>query len=518
MKRILLLTICLAAAFSCTKTEYVYEYVYGKPVMGAFRVSAVTSQTAILTGTVSKDGGQHIEERGFILSNTSFSNKIPSNATRLRADGSPGLGAFSTELTGLTSGKTYYACAYARSSEGESLSTVLPFTTDVDPAVFLDDASLDYISYYIRSNGGDYTAWVKFKIKFVRADQIATAGVKINGNKYMYSGELPTSDSNSISLTCALDSDDGEFNNLAISAFATTKDGTLLESAEKSLSCSAMGVKVKPRLELRDCRWYSEQDKQYYSHRLYASFEMVAGAANISRLGYYLDTNYIMSWFGSANSITYKDGGYYGVYLSEDGDSAQLTVKFYAVVDLKNGARLNIYDFYTDDGTVTSSYGTTPSYDVYFCEDFKTGTGKFPNIYSVSSESQYVWEWSSSQYLIANSYSNGKAQAADTRVESVEIDLSGRTDASLDIYCSARYFTDITKEFGIQVHRASTDTWEPLDVSAITNKSYWDNYTFSLNQFAGDKIKLAFIYKGTDETCGSIYLDNIEVYSSAYNQ
>ena len=67
------------------------------------------------------------------------------------------------------------------------------------------------------------------------------------------------------------------------------------------------------------------------------------------------------------------------------------------------------------------------------------------------------------------------------------------------------------------MHRASTNTWEPLDVSKITNKNYWDDYTFSLNQFVGDKIMLAFIYKGTDESCGSIYLDNIEVYSSANN-
>ena len=516
MKRILLIIISLAAVFSCTKTEYVYEYVYEKPVMGAFKISAITSQTAILSCSVSKDGGQHVTERGFILSNTSFSNQVPSNATRLRADGNPGLGAFSTELTGLASGKTYYACAYAKSSEGESLSTVLPFTTDVDPAVFLDDVSLDYISYNVKTNGGEYDATIQYKIKFTRADQINTAGIKINGTKYTYSGKLPTADGTPVVFSMSTGkNDDGEFN-LVISAFAKTKDGTLLESAEKTFSCSAMGVRVKPRLEVRDCRWYSEQDRQYYSHRLYASFDMIAGPANISRLGYYLDTHYTTSWFGSANSIAYTETTY-GTYFSEDGDSAQITVKLYAVVKLKNGAQMNIFDFSTGDNTVTSSYGTSPSYNVFFYEDFKTGAGKLSNIYSVSSVSQYIWQWSSSQYLIANSYSNGNAYAADTRAESVEIDLSGRTDASLDIYCSARYFTDITNEFGIQVHRASTNTWEPLDVSKITNKNYWDDYTFSLNQFVGDKIMLAFIYKGTDESCGSIYLDNIEVYSSANN-
>ena len=512
MKRTLILFFLIAAAVSCNKIEYTYEYVYDKPVMGNFDVSAITSQSAILTGTISKDGGKHIQERGFILSETSFTTSIPSKAKRIKAADSPGLGVFSTELTGLSSGKTYYACAYGKSEEGEVLSAVKSFKTEVDPEVILDNTDLDYFVYYVTSStAGFYKIWINIDVKFVRVDQIESAGVKVNDATYDLT-ELPADDTKTARYTPDVYSDDGEFS-ISVSAFARTKDGVLLETEARSISFSAMGVRIHPILYANNCRWYSEPDKGYYSHQFFATLHTDAGAGNIARLGYYPNTTYSTYWFGSLNSYTYEDGGGYGTYFSEVGNSPSKSMSVYAEAILKNGISVDFCDYITGANDKTSTYGTTTSYDVFFSENFDSGVGKFSNIYSIS-ESNYVWEYnSSSKYLFANSYSNGSAHAADTWVVSDEIDLTNRSSVELYFRASARYFTDIPSEFGIMINRASTGTWTVLDVSKITNKTYWDDYTFSLADFEGDKIKIAFTYKGTDEACGSIYLDDIEVYS-----
>ena len=107
MRRILFIALA-ALSVACTKTEYKYEYAYKEPELGSLSVSSVTAQSVLLVGSVSRDGGQTVSERGFYLSTSSFKNEPPSSARKIVAQDPSGEGKFSMEITGLMQGTTYY--------------------------------------------------------------------------------------------------------------------------------------------------------------------------------------------------------------------------------------------------------------------------------------------------------------------------------------------------------------------------------------------------------------------------
>ena len=86
--------------------------------------TGVTATTATLNGNVTADGGATVTERGFVYKTNSpvtiSDNKTPVTGTT---------GAFSTNLSSLTTGVTYYFRAYASNSVGVTLSSEQSFTT-----------------------------------------------------------------------------------------------------------------------------------------------------------------------------------------------------------------------------------------------------------------------------------------------------------------------------------------------------------------------------------------------------
>ena len=84
----------------------------------------VTTALATLGGNITNNGSSSVNQRG-VCYGTSTS---PTTANSTTNDGS-GTGSFSSNLTGLTAGTTYYVRAYAINSAGTAYGNEVSFTT-----------------------------------------------------------------------------------------------------------------------------------------------------------------------------------------------------------------------------------------------------------------------------------------------------------------------------------------------------------------------------------------------------
>ncbi|MFZ4725952.1 MAG: FISUMP domain-containing protein, partial [Paludibacter sp.] len=94
------------------------------PALTTSSITDISATSAICGGNITNDGAVAITERGICWS-TSTNPTITNNKT---SDGS-GSGVFSSTLTGLTIGTTYYVRAYATNNVGTSYGTQLSFST-----------------------------------------------------------------------------------------------------------------------------------------------------------------------------------------------------------------------------------------------------------------------------------------------------------------------------------------------------------------------------------------------------
>jgi hypothetical protein len=88
-------------------------------------ISTITQTTASSGGNITSDGGASISVRGVCWSNTTSSPTIANSKT---IDGS-GVGTFTSSLSSLAPGTTYYVRAYATNSVGTAYGTTRTFTT-----------------------------------------------------------------------------------------------------------------------------------------------------------------------------------------------------------------------------------------------------------------------------------------------------------------------------------------------------------------------------------------------------
>ncbi len=94
------------------------------PTVSINAISDITYETAMGGGEVTSIGGASIEARGVCWStshNPTINNSKTANGT--------GAGSFTSSLTGLTAGTTYYMRAYATNSAGTAYSEEISFTT-----------------------------------------------------------------------------------------------------------------------------------------------------------------------------------------------------------------------------------------------------------------------------------------------------------------------------------------------------------------------------------------------------
>ena len=95
------------------------------PIVTTSEVANITQTTAMGGGNVTADGGASVTERGICWS-TRHNPTIDGN----HASNGMGTGSYTVNMTGLTSGTTYYVRAYAINSQGTSYGSEVSFVTN----------------------------------------------------------------------------------------------------------------------------------------------------------------------------------------------------------------------------------------------------------------------------------------------------------------------------------------------------------------------------------------------------
>jgi uncharacterized protein (TIGR02145 family) len=121
------------------------------PTVTTTAISSITSTTATSGGTVTATGGTVITVQGVCWSSTAsptIANSFTSNGTST---------PFTSNLTGLVAGTTYYVRAYATNSVGTSYGNELSFTTSVG-APTLTTTAVNTITASSANSGGTVTS------------------------------------------------------------------------------------------------------------------------------------------------------------------------------------------------------------------------------------------------------------------------------------------------------------------------------------------------------------------------
>ncbi len=114
--------------------------------------SAVAYTTATTGGNITDAGGGTITARGVAYGTTA----APTTAGTHTTDGT-GIGTFTSSLTGLTPGATYYVRAYAVNSAGTAYGEEISFTTDAIVAPTLSTTTATSITQTGATTGGNIT-------------------------------------------------------------------------------------------------------------------------------------------------------------------------------------------------------------------------------------------------------------------------------------------------------------------------------------------------------------------------
>ena len=122
------------------------------PIVTTTAVSSITGTTAACGGNITSDGGGFVTEKGVCWS----SSPIPTISDSHTSDGT-GTGSFTSSITGLAPGTTYYVRAYATNNTGISYGDQLSFTTTIMvPAV--TTTAITGITSATATSGGNVTS------------------------------------------------------------------------------------------------------------------------------------------------------------------------------------------------------------------------------------------------------------------------------------------------------------------------------------------------------------------------
>lgn len=116
----------IAGSDTETKTNFIKVNPIVKATITTNAVTSITSTTAVSGGNISSNGGGTITQKG-VCWDTSVNPTTEDNKT---ANGT-GTGSFTSNLTGLTDGTTYYVCAYATNEAGTAYGEQFSFITPV---------------------------------------------------------------------------------------------------------------------------------------------------------------------------------------------------------------------------------------------------------------------------------------------------------------------------------------------------------------------------------------------------
>lgn len=119
------------------------------PTISTTVITGITSSSASGGGNITNSGGANVTARGVCWS-TSQNPVITGSKT---TDGN-GTGTFTSSITGLLPGTTYYVRAYATNSAGTEYGEQRSFTTLADPATVVSAPATSITSSSFTANGG----------------------------------------------------------------------------------------------------------------------------------------------------------------------------------------------------------------------------------------------------------------------------------------------------------------------------------------------------------------------------
>ena len=106
-----------------------------KPTLGNISATDVTVTTAKITARINSNGNQAIEEKGFYWSSTNQEPNSKDGVEKITDNNDQ----MTFNMSGLKTNTTYYVRAFAKNSQGTSLSTVISFTTLINTVPDDDD-------------------------------------------------------------------------------------------------------------------------------------------------------------------------------------------------------------------------------------------------------------------------------------------------------------------------------------------------------------------------------------------
>ena len=149
------------------------------PSLTTEAISNITESSATSGGNITTDGGASVTARGVCWS-TSANPTVTDNIT---SNGS-GTGSFTSDLTDLNAGTTYYVRAYATNSVGTAYGAEESFTTDQYPAIRLktgtglnSGASIYFVALSKDVNYFDLTSDEAFAYVKTEADWYIDGGI-----------------------------------------------------------------------------------------------------------------------------------------------------------------------------------------------------------------------------------------------------------------------------------------------------------------------------------------------------
>jgi len=131
----------------------VFSYPFKLATLTTTSVSSITETSAVCGGNITNNGGATVTSRGICWGTTP--NPTPADNSSVNGSGA---GSFTSNLSGLTGGTTYYVRAYAINSEGTSYGNELSFTT-TEPVrlATLTTTTVSYITETSAVSGGNIT-------------------------------------------------------------------------------------------------------------------------------------------------------------------------------------------------------------------------------------------------------------------------------------------------------------------------------------------------------------------------
>jgi len=123
------------------------------PTVTTTAVTNITMTTATSGGNVTASGGASVTARGVCWSTTAN----PTTSNSKTSDGT-GTGAFTSNLTGLTSNTLYYVRAYATNSVGTSYGNQVTFTTLASSLPTVTTTTVSNITQVAATSGGNVTS------------------------------------------------------------------------------------------------------------------------------------------------------------------------------------------------------------------------------------------------------------------------------------------------------------------------------------------------------------------------